>query len=247
MEQLGRTGSNEDRQFAPQFAAALGDVMNTAPIYGYTTPGVEAGTRDLVALPGSEGVAAAIKAKGDVLHGMAQDSSRIDEWQRKAAVPGAVNIGSQARSYLTSDEGSRFAPQGTPQYDAFSELAKTSSGPSSQSPNQLMIRHALYPVIGTLAGAAVGGAAGGATSNWDMTKMAEEALSGGLVAGMAGAGFPAIGRRFAQEHQAAALDAARATAATGKFYPPAYPPAAFRDAMRQLYFGNQAAGAVPTP
>jgi hypothetical protein len=223
------TASPEDKFLAPKYSAALEDVMQN----GLPQTGVPAGVQP-------SGYAAAVRDAGDALNARAKDTQRLNDWITKSKVQGGPDVGAQARSWLTSDQGQRFTPPGSPQYDALNTLAGTAAGPDvSAAPSAWDIRHFAHPLVGAGLGAALGAAHGG-----DPTTIAEEAL-GGLALGYGlHRGVPLVqGRFFSGPAQQRAIDAARTALSTGQAQAPILPTATIRDALRTLIYGRGAVGA----
>lgn len=246
---LAKTGSDEDRQFAPKFQSALEGVMqNTTPYGRNVTPG-----EGMSLMPGGQlggtgfaaGDAAAARDAGDIPFGQAEDLKRLQGWQNKSAVAGGPDVGGQASAWLRSPEGQTFAKPGTPQYDALNALAKTNAGPDlSAGPNAWDIRHAIHPLAsGLITGAAAGAGGQVAEGHFDPATLAAETIGGGILGYGLHKGVPAFTQKFIQgPAQQRAIDAARSTLSTGQLQAPVLPDAAFRDAVRSLIFGQGARG-----
>lgn len=232
----GRTDIN-DQRFAPQFRNALTDVMNNAPTHGFLQPGAGS-QRTLVAMPGPPGEIGAAKTTGDALSGMSKDVGRLDTMADKANVAGGPDIASQARDFLLSKEGQKYAAPGTPLHDSLNNLAGTIT-PSPWSPTTWDVKHhLLWPVTGLAVGQGIGalGTAEGAHPWWAMP--AEDVA--GLAAGIALRGRSGALRNAAIQR---AAQAARVTASTGLPQAPILPEARFSNAVRQLIYGEGGRGA----
>lgn len=248
-DDLAKSGSAEDRQFAPKFKAALEDVMqNTTPAGRNVTPGQGMSFMPPGGLgaPGpAAGEAAAARDAGNIPFGRAQDVNRLQGWMDKSAVAGGPDVGGQASAYLRTPAGQRYAPPGSPQYQALNNLAKTNAGPDlSAAPSPFDLRHAIHPAVSALGAGAVAGVGGQvAEGHFDPASLAEETAAGALLGYGLHAGIPKFNKTFIQgPAQQRAIDAARSTLSTGQFQAPVLPDAAFRDAVRQLIFGQGAAG-----
>lgn len=210
-----------------QAATALDNLMSTTPA---------------VHPSGASTNAAALADEGKTLWGRYLDTNRLGDWQAEAAVKGGPDIGGQARSYLLSDAGKRFAPPGSPQYDALNTLAGTAKGPLGATGQGLTFwdikHHLMWPLVGLGVGQAAGalGAGGGQQSPWMM--LPED------IAGL-GAGLLLKNRLAARSAlvQQRALDAARTALSTGQAQAPITPAPAFRDALRNLVYSQGASGA----
>ena len=144
-----------------------------------------------------------------------------------------------------ADDAAAAAAPGTPQYDALNTLAATNAGPDlSAAPSPFDIRHAIHPLATAAASGLIGGVGGQvAEGHFDPAHLAEETLIGaGLGYGLH-AGIPAFNKTYIQgPAQQRAIDAARSTLSTGRFQAPVLPDAPFRDAVRNLIFGQGASG-----
>ena len=245
---LAKTGSDEDRQFAPKFKSALEGVMNNADPYGRNlTPGQGMS----LMLPGplggtglAAGDAAAARDAGDVFHGRANDIQRLNEWIDRSQVKGGPDVGDQARSYLLSK--GTYAKAGTPGYEAINTLAGTGAGQDvSAAPSAWDLRHGVHPLVAPLLGGALVGAGGqAAQGHFDPTTLAAESAAGMVLGYGLHKGVPAFQSKFIQgPGQQRAIEAARAALSTGQAQAPVLPDAAFRDAVRKLIYGQGAAGA----
>jgi hypothetical protein len=246
---LGRTGSDLDRQFAPQFSNALEGVMQNATPYGRNLTPRQGMSLMLPGPLGGTGLAAgdmaAARDAGDQVFGRLQDVDRLQGWQDAAKVAGGPDVGAQARSYLLSDEGQRLAPQGTPRYDAFNTLAGTSAAPSvSGVPSTYDVRHLLRPIAGPLVEGAIVGASGqAAEGHFDPAHFAAEmAIGAGLGYGLHKGTPWAMGKFVQGPAQQRAIDAARVVASTGLPQAPVLPNAPLRNALRSLGFSLGGAG-----
>ena len=215
-----------DALYASHYVGKLQDVLeNGVPQTGVPT---NAGP----------GYAAAVKAQGDILHGRAQDMANLENMQAKAAVTGGPDVGNQARSYLTSPQGQRFAAPGTPQYDALNTLAGTASDPSSIP---WVVKHfVIAPAIGGLAKEGID-AATGEQHQSPLARIGEDlAVGAGLGAGTAT--YSGITGQLARAAQNRAIAAARSTLSTGNYAVPSPPVTPVRNALRMLLMGQGAAG-----
>jgi hypothetical protein len=215
-----------DALYASHYVGKLQDVLeNGVPQTGVPT---NAGP----------GYAAAVKAQGDILHGRARDMANLENMQAKAAVTGGPDVGNQARSYLTSDRGQRFAAPGTPQYDALNTLAGTAADPSSVP---WAVKHfVIAPIVG---GAAKEGLdmATGEQHQSPMGRIGED-LAVGAGLGLGTAGYSGITGQLARAAQNRAIAAARSTLSTGNLSTPLAPTTPVRNALRMLLTGAGGAG-----
>jgi hypothetical protein len=245
---LAKSGSAEDRQFAPKFKAALEDVMqNTTPAGTNLTPGkgMSFMPPGNLGAPGpAAGAAAAARDAGNIPFGRAEDVNRLQGWLDKSDVAGGPDVGGQASAYLRTPTGQRYAPPGSSQYEAINNLAKTNAGPDLAAPSAFDIRHAIHPAVSALGAGAVAGVGGQvAEGHFDPASLAEETAAGALLGYGLHTGIPWASKRYIQgPAQQRALDAARSTLSTGQFQAPVLPDAAFRDAVRSLIYGQGAAG-----
>ena len=246
---LGRTGSDTDREFAPQFSDALEGIMQKTTPYGRNmTPG-QGMSLMLPGQLGGTGLAAgdmaAARDAGDQIFGRLQDVQRLANFQKAASVAGGPDVGGQARSYLLSNEGQRLAPPGSPQYGAYNTLAGTSAAPSvSGVPSIWDVRHLLHPIAGPLIEGAIVGASGqAAEGHFDPAHFAEEVALGGLLGYGVHKGVPAAYGKFLQgPAQQRAIDAARVALSTGQAQSPLLRNAPTRNALANLLFSQGAAG-----
>jgi hypothetical protein len=246
---LGRTGGDVDREFAPQFSNALEGVMqNTTPYGRNLTPGQGMSLMTGGGMGGhglAAGDMAAARDAGDQVFGRLQDVNRLQGWQEAANVAGGPDVGSQARSYLLSDEGQRLAPPGTARYDAINELAGTTGAPSvSGVPSTWDVRHLLRPIAGPLVeGMIVGGGGQAAEGHFDPAHFLEEMALGTTLGYGLHKGVPAAFGKFLQgPQQQRAIDAARVALSTGQTQAPVLPNAPLRNALQTLLFSQGAAG-----
>jgi hypothetical protein len=224
--------SDEDKLFAPRYSAALQNVMdNSLPLNAPTS------------------FVGRNVAEGDKLYGRMKDLARIEGgpntqgWMQKAAVPRGPSVPDQASSWLRTDEAATKAPPGSPLYQSLSELAATKAPPAADfSPSAWDFRH----VLGHLAPAVALPIAGGvAEGRFNPEHAAAEAAIGlGLGYGLH-RGVPFVQGLTRGPGLARAIDASRATAATGSYVAPVRPDAAFRDAMRSLIFSRALGGQNP--
>jgi hypothetical protein len=200
-------------------------------------------TNTTPALGGAAGAGADAVEAAKTATARFRDTSRLEEWQGNAAVAGGPSVADQASSWLRSAEGQRFAPPGSPLYDATNRLAGTPVPPKlSATPSAWDVRHVLSHVIEPVALGITGGAAGGATGGWDLGHMAEgagTALAGGYLVHK---GLPAFQNLTRSGPYQAAQDAARVVASTGLRQAPIRPLTPVRDALRMLGVYGPAAG-----
>ena len=232
------TSGVNDARYAKPAVGQLQDVLDNA------TP--QTGVPQSLTNPtNAPSFASAQKATHDVLHGQANDLDRLGTWIKKSQVANSpADVGGQASSWLRSNEGMKYAPQGSPRYEAANTLAATNAGPDlSAAPSAFDARHALHPFVSSLAGgAAIGAGSQIAEGHFDPAHLAAETLVG------AGLGYglhrtvPAIQRAISQPAQQRAIDAYRSTLSTGQLQNPVLPDAGFRNAVRQLIFGQGAGG-----
>ena len=226
--------SDQDKWMAPQISDALENVMQT----GLPQTGVPAGVQP-------SGYAAAVRDRGDVLAGRAKDVGRVETWQDNAKVAGGPDVSSQARRYLLSDEGQRFAPPGSPQFSAYNELAKAPGGPDvGAAPSIWDVRHVARPVLDPMIGAAFGAGAGAFGGHEDPATIAEGALTGAALGYGLHKGVPwAQSKFFQQPTQQRALASALSTLSSGNYQAPVQPTTPLRDALRRVIYGQGARGA----
>jgi hypothetical protein len=228
----GRSDPN-DAMYAAHYAGKLQDVLDNA------TP--QTGVPQNWANPtNAPSFASATKAAGDALYGKAQDVGRLNDWIAKSQVTGGPDVGTQASSYLRTGAGQTFAPPGSPGYEALNTLAGTAAAPDvSAAPSAWDLRHFAHPLVG----AAVGGALGvGTEHDLDPAHIAEAALLGGTLGYGLHKGVPAIQGAFQGAAQQRAINAARVALGTGMQQSPLAAVAPFRNAVRNLIFGQGAAG-----
>ena len=188
---------------------------------------------------GPPSFASAKKAEGDALFGQAKDAERLDKMVDASQVNQGPDVATQSRSYLTSAKGQRLAPQGSPQYDAYNTIADTSNK-SGYVP--WWVKHyVVAPTVGAGIMGGLGAVSGEAEGHSPWTHALEDAAIGAALGGFSGGyrgGTGAVNRAAQQR----AIDAARSTFSTGQFQAPLMPDAPFRDAVRQLIFGQGAGG-----
>jgi hypothetical protein len=180
-------------------------------------------------------------ANANQAFGRFSDVDRLQDWQTKAARAGQPDIGSQASSWLGTEEGMRLAPSGSPQLDALNALAATARPPQvSAAPGAWDIRHVVQHLVPAATGAAFGGYQAGPQHD------VEGALGGMATGALLGYGLhkgvpwvQGMAQRAAQQQ---ALDAARVTLATGQKTAPLAGPSPYGDALRNLIFGLGARG-----
>jgi hypothetical protein len=172
------------------------------------------------------------------LFGQLRDTQRLQDMQTKAAA-GGPDVGSQMKSWLPSEEGMQYAPQGTPQYDAFKALGATAKPDSASMP--WYAKHTvLAPLAFSIANEAAN-ALGGEQSHG--ARIAEDlAAFPILMGGMKG--YSAIGSAFNRAAQQRALAAAQIAASTRQYQAPFQRQLAspMSDAVRKIIYGQGAAG-----
>ena len=217
-----------DALYASHYVGKLQDVLEN----GTPQTGVPAGA--------GPGYAAQVKAEGDVLHGQASDVDRLNDWIAKSQVAGGPDVGSQAGSYLRTQQGQRFAPPGSPGYDALNTLAGTAQGPLGGGQGITLWdlkHHLLWPAVG-LAGAQTAGAFGTAEGHQPWWANIPEDL-GGIAAGvLMKKGFNAAGVAA----QRRAIEAAQTALSTGQQQSPIQALTPLRNAIRQAIYGPGAGG-----
>ena len=225
--------TDQDKWMAPRISDALENVMQN----GLPQTGVPAGVQP-------SGYAATVRDAGDVLAGQAKDVGRVQTFLDKAKVAGGPDVSSQAKQYLLSDEGQRFAPAGSPQFKAYNDLAKAPGGPDvGVAPSIWDIRHVARPVIDPLIGAAFGAGAGAFGGHEDMASIGEGALAGAALGYGLHKGVPAFQAKFFQQPaQQRALASALSTLSSGNYQAPIMPTTPLRDALRTVIFGQGARG-----
>ena len=234
----GRSDAN-DALYAAHYAGKLQDVLDNA------TPqtGVPQNWSNPTNAPS---FASATKAEGDTLHGRAQDMARLENWQQRAAVTGGPDVAGQAKSFLTSPEGQKFAPppapgappSSAPAYSALNTLAGTAAKPSSIP---WAAKHfVIAPIVGGLAKEGLD-AATGEQHQSPLARIGEDLAVGGAL-GVGTAGYSGISGQLARAAQNRAIAAARSTLSTGNYAAPLQPQTPVRDALRMLLMGQGAAG-----
>lgn len=224
------TATDADKYLAPQFSAALEDVMQN----GLPQTGVPAGVQP-------SGYAATVRDAGDVLHGRAQEIARLDRMVSKSKVTGGPDVGTQASSYLTSPQGQQYAPPGSPNYQAYDTLAGTAAKPEYIP---WYLKHlVIAPAIATAAGEGYRAFSGDQHAS-PLEHLATDAtLALGLMGTMKG--YSAATGAMNRATQQRALDAARSTFSTGAFQAPLDSGAAFRNAIRALVYRQGDVGGFP--
>jgi hypothetical protein len=233
----GRSDPN-DAMYAAHYAGKLQDVLDNATPQTGVPPNWSNPTN-------APSFASAKKAEGDALFGKAKDVDRLNDWIAKSQVAGGPDVGGQASQYLRTPAGQTFAAPGSPQYSALNTLAKTNAGPDlSAAPSVWDIRHAVHPLVSGAAGGLATGIGGQvAEGHFDPMHLAGETAAGAVLGYGLHKGIPWASQRFIQgPAQQRAIDAARSTFSTGQLQAPVLPDATFRDAMRQLWFGQGAGG-----
>jgi hypothetical protein len=243
---LEESGSDVDREFAPQFKSALQEVLNLEPYGRNLTPrqGMS------LMLPGqlggtgfAAGDAAAVKAAGDVFHGRAEGVARLNDMIDKSKVAGGPDVSTQVSSWLRSPEGQRFAPPPAPgarpnDYTAYNTVAGTSAGPPvSGAPSAYDLRHLLYPIV-----PAIGAGMFGVAEGHDPSAIGGEMATAALLGYGVHKGVPWVQRQIQGPTQQRAIDALRSTLSTGNYQKPVLPDANWRDALRSIIFSQAAAG-----
>jgi hypothetical protein len=208
--------------------------------------GVLANSTPIVAggqVPGQAGAGASALEAANTAYGRLQDTQRLADWQAKAAVPGAPDVGAQAASFLASQKGQKLAaqPGWANQADALSTLAETARPMQvTAMPSTFDIRHMAAPLV---EGAVAGSLGSAAEGHFDPQHFAEEALIGGLTGYGLHKTIPAIQGAAQQAAQNRAIAAARVALSTGAQQSPVLPAAPWRDALRSLIYGQAARGA----
>lgn len=171
-----------------------------------------------------------------------KDAKRFSGWERTSSIgadnPDYLKVASAAKQWLGSDEGQRFAPPGSPSYQALNELAEKASDPLTPTGGMSfwdLKHHLLWPAIGAGATGALASYEGTGHPWWAVPAEAAAGLAAGLGTKRA------LNWRGGVAAQRAA-DAARVSLATGAYTPPVLPGAPVRDALRNLIFGGGAAG-----
>lgn len=225
----------QDQEYAPKLKSALQNVMDN----GLPFAGVPSNVQP-------SGYAGLVQKAGDLIHGRAEDIDRLNAMVDKSNVGGVGagdDIGAQMGAWLKSNKGQQLNPPGTPQFEAANTLAGTVQKPLTSGQGLTMWdlkHHLMWPAIG-LGGASVASLAGTEEGRQPAWAQIPEDIIG------LGAGFLLKNRLAAagMKAQQQALDAYRTTASTGRFQAPVLPDAPFREAVRQLIFGQGAAGALP--
>ena len=230
------TSDPNDALYAAHYVGKLQDVLDN----GVPQSGVPQNWSNPTNAPS---FASAKKAEGDVLHGQANDVDRLNDWIAKSQVAGGPDVGSPGGFlFRRTQQGQRFAQPGSPGYDALNMLAGTGQGPLSGQGLTLwdLKHHLLWPAVG-LAGAQTAGAYGTAEGHQPWWANIPEDIAG------LGAGFLLKNRLNAAgvAGQQRAIDAARSALSTGQQQSPVLPTAPLRDWVRQIIYGQGAAGGLP--
>ena len=215
-----------DALYASHYVGKLQDVLEN----GTPQTGVPAGA--------GPGYAAQVKAEGDVLHGRANDVDRLNDWIDKSQVAGGPDVGSQAGSYLRTQQGQRFAPPGSPGYDALNTLAGTAQGPLGNGQGLSLWdlkHHLLWPGVGLGVSTAAGSLASAEDQRHSPWLVPLEAIAG-LGAGLA---FKQGLGRYGALAQQRTIDAARTALSTGQQQSPVLPTTPLRDAIRQAIYSGR--------
>lgn len=176
------------------------------------------------------GYASDLQDAANTAIGQRNDLQRLEGWQQKAAVTGGPDVATQARQWLTTDEGQRIAPPGSPQYDAVNTLAGTGSKGS------YIPWWAKHFILAPVAGVGIGEGLHYLTGdeNSPLTRVGEDVGMGLMLMGGQHAYTSGTGA-MASAAQKRAIDAARATIGTGTLYSPMKAPNQTADMLRQLY------------
>ena len=179
--------------------------------------------------PHAPGIASQVLTDAKTLHGQSQDLNRIQGWQDEAA-QGGKDISSQAQSFLNSQKGKDYAPQGTPQNEAYQMIASQTA--KGRNWPYALKHYILAPAAGALAGEGVGYLTGDENSPW--VHAAQDIGMAAMFMGASKAG-PATTGAINTAAQQRAIDAAKATIGTGRIYRPMKAPSPTGDALRRLY------------
>jgi hypothetical protein len=213
----------DDERFGAQFADGLENVLqNAQPLNTKFAPGDAAAARDA----------------GDSLSGQLKDTQRLQGWQTKAAAGGS-DVGSQAQSWLSSDEGMRYAPSGTPQFDALKNLAATRT--QGEYVPWWVKHFVIAPMAGTAISEGVGAATGQERSPW--AHIGEDLGVGGALA-LGGMGYGQLSGALNKAAQKRAIEAANVALSTGQSQAPVLPGAPLRDMVRRLIYGQGGAARI---
>jgi hypothetical protein len=209
-----KRGSVEDGLVAKPMANALDDVITKETPWNKATQSAAA--------PGSADVA---RTAGDLVHGREMDAKWLAEAQTKAGL-GGPGVGPQAQSRLLTEEGQRFAPEGSPARDAMTALAKIPGSGGNLAPTTFDLHRMAHPLVGGVLGGVFGG-------HEDLGTIAENIAKGAAV------GYAAKGAKYLNPRiwdQAATQAAARRTLTTGapwdRFY--SRPSQKLVDALRAI-------------
>lgn len=186
--------------------------------------------------PGAPGqsYASTVKAAGDLLHGRAQDMGRVETMLDKAGVTGGPDMGNQARSYLTSDQGQTFAPPGSPQYQGFNTVAGTAA---KDEYVPWWVKHfVIAPTVGGVANELFG-AMSGQEHGGPMQHIGEDLAVGGSLA-LGTMGYSGLTGRVNRLAQQRAVDALKSTLTTGASQAPLQATTPVRNALQMLLLGQ---------
>jgi hypothetical protein len=227
-----QSSSVQDQEYAPKLKAALGNVMDN----GLPFAGVPAGNQ-------ASGYAGLVQKAGDLIHGRAKDVDNLETMVAKSESGNKPDLGAQMGAYMNSKSGMNFIKPGTPQYDAANVLSQSAQAPLTSGQGLTMWdlkHHLMWPAIG------LGGAGALSLTGTEEGHQPAWAQIPEDIAGL-GAGFLLKNRLAAagMKGQQQALAAARTAFSTGQAQAPVLPAAPFRDAVRQLIFGQGAAGQLP--
>jgi hypothetical protein len=231
------SSSVQDQEYAPKLKAALQNVMNN----GLPFAGVPANVQ-------ASGYAGVVQRAGDQIFGRFKNMETLDKMVGKSQVNKGPDLGSQVSSYLTSPKGQMFAKpplpgapaSSAPVYSAFNNLAATAAKESSVP---WWVKHfVIAPAAGLVINEGIQAATGEQES--PLQHVGADLGIGGTLA-LGSMGYGKISGMRASEAQKRALNAARSTFSTGNYQAPVDPDQPFRDAVRQLFFSQGAAGRLP--
>jgi hypothetical protein len=213
--------TNADKVVAGRIGDNLDRVLQTAPPVSGHAPGVAAQLQD-----------AATAA-----HMRLENARMLEEWRRAADIPGSGGIGEVAPG------GAQAELLKHPQFYSDPDVntaMKSVAGAGGMIPGGWLIKHAVaYPAAGAAIGAVTGAGSGFFGAGKDESPGAR-ALERALEYGGSGA-LAGFGARYGRDILTnRAIRAAGPTLTSGAPYVP--PPTAFRDAVRNLIYGQGAAG-----
>jgi hypothetical protein len=229
--------TDQDKWMAPRYSDALENVLQN----GLPQAGVPNGAQP-------RGYAAYVRDQGDLAHGQEMDAKRLQDWQLKAAA-GGPDIGSQAKSYLSSPTGMKLTPgpnaappvgpayPGSPMFQATQDLAATAK-PDAQPPWYL--KHTVIaPIAFGAANEAVNAYTGVHQS--PLTRIGEDVAAFPLLMG-GFKGYSSAATALNRAAQQRALQTAQVAASTGAYRAPFNPQIAgpLSDAARKMIFGEAA-------